>query len=140
MKRISLRPVVAVLLLAATTVMMACSNGSAQKFKTVSVQTIDSLRQYDTSIVILDVRTAEEYTGESGHLPHAKLIPVQELESRINELASDKGKTIVAYCHSGRRSATASGILTSNGYTVLNMSGGIIAWNNAHLPVEHSRK
>lgn len=139
MKPVALKSVIAVLLLAAMTVMTSCSNGSAQEFKTVSVQTVDSLRRHDASITILDVRTPEEFNSTTGHLPQAKLIPVQELESRINELAQNKGKTIITYCRTGKRSATASGILSGKGFTVINMDGGITAWNEAQLPVERSK-
>lgn len=127
---------IALLIIGFAVTLGACSNSSAQEYKTVSVQTVDSLRHYDSSITILDVRTPEEYVSESGHLPKAKLIPVTELDSRIAELTPDKGKTIVVYCHSGRRSATASGMLASKGYHVLNMDGGITAWNSAGLPTE----
>ncbi|HET9136964.1 MAG TPA: rhodanese-like domain-containing protein [Candidatus Kapabacteria bacterium] len=136
MKSTLLKTGIAGLLFAASITLIQCSNGSAQGFRTVSVQTADSLRQNDSSVIILDVRTREEYSSETGHLPKAQLIPVQELESRIDELAPYKNKTIITYCRTGRRSETAAAILSKNGYSVLNMQGGIASWNDAHLPVE----
>jgi len=80
-------------------------------------------------LMILDVRTKDEYESQTGHLPGAILIPVQELENRFHELDSLKGKEIVAYCLAGGRSARASKFLGERGFKVLNMVGGITAWN-----------
>jgi rhodanese-related sulfurtransferase len=85
------------------------------------------------NLVILDVRTKGEY--DSGHIYNATLIPVADLPTRIGELASHKNDPILVYCGSGGRSATASGILDSNGFTqVNNMLGGITAWKSAGYP------
>jgi len=72
------------------------------------------------NLVILDVRTQEEY--DEGHLENAVLIPVSELESRLDEL--DVEDEILVYCRSGVRSATASQTLVDNGFSsVYNMLG-----------------
>jgi rhodanese-related sulfurtransferase len=85
-------------------------------------------------LVVLDVRTQTEYVG--GHICGAVLIPVSELEARIGELAGHENHEIIVYCKSGGRSATASGILDSHGFTkVYNMLGGISAWKSAGYPV-----
>ncbi len=83
-------------------------------------------------VLVLDVRTVAEYN--SGHIPDAILIPVLELESRLDELrASDH---ILVYCRSGVRSARAAGILIDNGFTrVSNMKGGIIEWQDKGFPI-----
>jgi rhodanese-related sulfurtransferase len=125
------------LLLIAVTLGVAvasCSDGAAQGYQTYSAKDVNTFLMQDTSAIVLDVRTPEEYSSETGHLKNAKLIPVQELESRLAELASSKSKTIVAYCRTGHRSAAASQILTKNGFKVVNMEGGITAWNDAGLP------
>ena len=44
-------------------------------------------------------------------------------------------KTIAVYCRSGKRSALAAGGLTKEGYKVVNLRGGIIAWKEAEMPV-----
>lgn len=83
-------------------------------------------------VVVLDVRTVDEYNA--GHIPDTILIPVLELESRLDELrVSDH---ILVYCRSGVRSAKAAGILIDNGFTrVSNMKGGFIQWQAKDLPV-----
>ena len=88
----------------------------------------------DTAIIILDVRTPAEYKSETGHLKKAILIPVQELEKRIDELNKYRGKEIIAYCRTGHRSTAATEILLKHGYNVMNMSGGITQWNVEKLP------
>jgi rhodanese-related sulfurtransferase len=83
-------------------------------------------------VVLLDVRTQEEY--DSGHIPDALLIPLSELESRLDEL--NPADHILVYCRSGHRSAEAASILIANSFTrVYNMAGGILQWQAEGLPV-----
>jgi rhodanese-related sulfurtransferase len=89
----------------------------------------------DPSVVLLDVRTENEYRSDSGHLEHSLLIPVQELAHRIGELARYKTRTIIAYCRSGNRSGVAAAFLAKNGFTAMNMEGGMLKWNVENLPV-----
>ena len=102
---------------------------------TITVQQTHERIAADTSIVLLDVRTLHEWSGTSGHLKGALLIPLQELEERMKELEHFKEKTIVAYCRSGNRSGTATRVLTANGFKALNMVGGMLKWNEEQLPV-----
>ena len=94
----------------------------------------------DSTIVILDVRTEEEYTSETGHLENSKLIPIHELYSRISELDSLKGKQFLIYCRSGGRSANACSLLATKGFKVWNMDGGIIRWKKEGFPLIRSEK
>lgn len=85
-------------------------------------------------VVILDVRSQGEY--DEGHIYGAVLIPHTELEARIGELANNKNHEVIVYCRTGVRSAIASEILDSNGFTkVYNMLGGIQAWKAEGHPV-----
>ena len=93
------------------------------------------LLAHDTSIVVLDVRTQKEFSGETGHLAGALLIPIQELDKRVAELDPYKSKTILAYCRTGHRSGQAQRLLKEHGFKVLNMAGGILKWNEEKLPV-----
>ena len=87
--------------------------------------------------MLIDVRDAEEYRGELGHIAGARLIPLKELPERIEGLANAKDCDIVAICRVGVRSATAAAILTGMGFEhVWNLKGGMIEWNDAQLPVE----
>ena len=93
------------------------------------------LQQGDTTLQLLDVRTPEEYFSETGHIQGSILIPVQELRERSSELLPYRGKTIVAYCRSGHRSSQAADVLRGEGFSVLNMTGGIRSWNERMFPV-----
>jgi|GEM_PF-506565 phage shock protein E len=72
--------------------------------------------------LIVDVRTGEEYA--SGHYANAKNIPVDQVESRLNEFGNKEGK-IVVYCRSGGRSSKAKGILEANGFKNIVNGGGL---------------
>lgn len=82
--------------------------------------------------VLLDVRTPEEFN--SGHIPGAVNISVETLAARLSELPADK--TIVVYCRSGNRSATAAQILAEAGYSSIYDLGGINTWAAQGLPIE----
>ena len=84
----------------------------------------------EKNVTILDVRTKDEYQS-IGHIKNAILIPVQELEARIDELKKFKNRKILVYCASGSRSVSASRILKKNGFTPYNMNGGISSWKNS---------
>jgi len=81
---------------------------------------------------IIDVRGRAEY--EQGHIPGVPNIPVGHLSARIAELPTDK--PIVVQCHLGTRSAIAASVLLGRGVrNVINLAGGIVAWQRAGLPV-----
>ena len=88
--------------------------------------------------ILVDVRDEAEYRGELGHVAGARLIPLKELTQRApQELSGSEARDIVAICRVGVRSATAAAILTGLGFEhVWNLKGGMIDWNDAHLPVE----
>ena len=84
--------------------------------------------------LLLDVREPDEYSA--GHAPNAKLVPLGQLSSRLQELATYKDKPIVVMCRSGRRSAQAVSILKDAGFSqVSNVQGGIQSWESAGLEV-----
>jgi sulfur dioxygenase len=84
---------------------------------------------------ILDVRGADEFTGELGHIEAAQLVPLGDLEGRVGDIPTDQ--PVVAVCKSGRRSAQATVILKKQGFQdVASLRGGMLSWNAANLPVE----
>jgi rhodanese-related sulfurtransferase/DNA-directed RNA polymerase subunit RPC12/RpoP len=87
------------------------------------------------SVLLLDVRTAEEFNGTAkekfGRLKNALNIPVQELKDRLKELEPYKNKNIVVYCSHAHRSAAAAYQLTQNGFTkVTNLLYGMHMWKD----------
>ncbi|PMP77381.1 MAG: rhodanese-like domain-containing protein [Sulfurihydrogenibium sp.] len=96
--------------------------------------------QQEKNIIILDVRTPEEY-DKDGHIPNSILIPVQVLPQYIKDLEKFKDKKILVYCRSGSRSSVASKFLEQNGFkNVYNLKYGIIDWKKEGLPVEYGVK
>ena len=89
-------------------------------------------------LYILDVRSAEEYAVD-GHIAGAHLIPLPELSQRSVELPHDQ--TIICVCRSGNRSGVACSQLASRGFApVVNMAGGMLAWNRAGLPAKQGQE
>jgi len=104
------------------------------KFESINSKVAyEMIEQNDGNLTILDVRTVDEFKKD-GHLVDAKLIPLQLLGKNLNML--DKSKKILVYCRSGSRSVSASRILSDAGFTVVNMSGGIIDWKAEKLPLK----
>ena len=79
-----------------------------------------------TDYIILDVRTEQEY--DMGHIPGAKLIPVDDINVKAPSILTDKNAVILVYCRSGNRSKTASQALAEMGYVNVYEFGGITTW------------
>ncbi|MHA1448987.1 MAG: rhodanese-like domain-containing protein [Candidatus Hodarchaeales archaeon] len=95
-------------------------------FITISVTEASNLVISNSNLVIIDVRSQQEYN--EGHIGGAILIPLNELNT-TSSLPVDKESPIIVYCHSGLRSAIASQQLEDQGYTkVMNMEGGFNEW------------
>jgi sulfur dioxygenase len=87
--------------------------------------------------VLLDVREADEFIGELGHIAGSILIPLRHLPERARELEKYQEREIIAICRAGVRSSTAAAILGGLGFEhVCNLKGGMLDWNDAKLPVE----
>ena len=98
----------------------------------VSIDTASGLIEDNPDMVLLDVRTTTEYS--EGHIKDAVNIPVDTLETRLDELSQDD--EILVYCRTGNRSSTAVNILEENGFTKLyHMHEGISVWIEQGYPV-----
>ena len=94
-----------------------------------------AVRIADPDVVLLDVRTEKEFND--GHIQNALNIDIKQsgfAEKAKAALPADK--TIAVYCRSGKRSVTAAGKLAAEGYKVVNLEGGIMAWKEAGKPVK----
>ncbi|MCA9952689.1 MAG: rhodanese-like domain-containing protein [Anaerolineales bacterium] len=142
MKKIALFSVLIVLLVSlaacggATETAVAPSapdNSTTQELPVqIDVQTAYELSQQD-DVFMLDVREQDEY--DEKHIPDITLIPMSELQSRVDEIPTDK--TVVVTCRSGNRSGQVTDFLRQNGFdNVHNMQGGINEWEAAGFAVE----
>lgn len=113
------------------------SIASLHNVRRVNASELIQLIKQETPPVIIDVRNAEEYSGELGHIPNSRLIPLNQLAEESGKL-EDLGQPIVLVCRAGVRSVTAAAILTGLGFTnVRDLEGGMVNWNEENLPVEN---
>ncbi len=97
----------------------------------------EAKKRIDKGAVLVDVREQNEF--DELRIPGSILVPLSEFQTRFDELPKDK--ELVMQCRSGARSGRMTEFLLANGYTnVVNMAGGILAWNEAGLPVEPGKK
>ena len=108
------------------------SSSSQKQVVNLSVQ--DLLKRYKAGekLLIVDVRTPEEFAA--GHIEGALLSPLQNVEEGVKKIAKDQ--QIILICRSGNRSLQAYNILAGLGYTnLINVTGGMIDWEKAGGPV-----
>ena len=108
----------------------SCAQQS-QNSQIVNISAADLKAKIDAgeNVLVLDVRTPEEFDGPLGHIEGAVLIPVDQLAGRVGELAESKDKEVVVVCRSGNRSRAGTQIMMENNFKAVNMAGGMIAWN-----------
>ncbi len=83
---------------------------------------------------LVDVRQPEEFTGELGHIAGAELHPLASLDA--GAAGWDPAAPVVVLCRSGGRSGRAAMVLENLGFSrVASMAGGMLAWNDAGLPL-----
>ena len=98
----------------------------------VDVDTVHAIKD-NAGVFLIDVREPDEYAA--GHIPGMTLIPMGEVASRLTELPRDK--EIIVTCRTGNRSSQIADLLREQGFTnVHNMTGGIVAWEEAGYAVE----
>lgn len=95
----------------------------------ISIQ--EAAAQRDAGAFILDVREPSEWN--EFHVPGSTLIPLGQLQARVNEVPKDK--PVVVVCRSGNRSKPGRDILKQAGFeNVTSMNGGLTQWKNEGLP------
>jgi phage shock protein E len=93
---------------------------------------VQAMKSQSPKPFLLDVRTPDEY--KQGHVSGAELIPLDELLSKKTQIP--KEREVICICASGSRSSVAARQLSSLGYKVSNMRGGMARWSSAGLPVK----
>jgi rhodanese-related sulfurtransferase len=125
----SLRIALSVFLLFQAT-LVSCQEGGSAEVKIVDKSAVTALLQkVETGEVqLLDVRTAAEFN--KGAIPGAINLDIRGAEFKEQLGDFDTDKPIIIYCHSGGRSAKASGILESLGFTqIFDYKGGYSDWS-----------
>jgi rhodanese-related sulfurtransferase len=83
--------------------------------------------------IVVDVREPGEFAQT--HILNSRNVPLGEIEARIKELERFKDKPVIVSCATGNRSGSAASVLRKHGFTnVVNLAGGVAAWQQAGLP------
>lgn len=89
-------------------------------------------------MLVLDVRAAEDFAGEQGHIAVATNIPVEELAVRLAEISDYQERPVIIVCRTDRKSVQAAKILAENGFADVHVARlGMTAWNEQGYEVEH---
>ncbi len=116
-----------ILALVALVIYLLASSGGASAGTTSLAREIsvdEAHTMYKNGVFVLDVRTQQEW--DEYHAPNTTLIPLDQLQSRLNELPKDK--EIVVVCRSGNRSQQGRDILLAAGFNATSMAGGLKEW------------
>ena len=93
------------------------------------------MQRKDPDLVVLDVRTPAEFAA--GHVPGARNISHDFLQSSIESLYPMRDKLVVVYCRSGRRTQLAVDVLQKSGFKRLaHLEGDYLAWEAQQRPIE----
>lgn len=107
---------------------------AATAIPTITVPELKQRMEAGERLFLLDVRSADEYAYD-GHIVGAHLLPLPMLALRLNELPKDT--PIICVCRSGNRSGVAAEQLMRQGFSdVTNLTGGMVAWARAGLPMK----
>ena len=98
--------------------------------QTITVEELSTLIESDNSLQLIDVRSPGEYA--SGHLPRALNIPLEQADSRIDDLGDGP---VAILCQSGTRAGMACDMLKEHHQNLLVVEGGTQAWIQAGKPV-----
>lgn len=100
-------------------------------------QAATKLINHDDGVVV-DVRPMADYS--QGHIINSINIPANSLKTQLNSLEKYRQKPIIVACRSGAQSSAACKQLQKAGFEkVFNLHGGILAWQNANLPISRKK-
>ncbi len=94
----------------------------------IDVEQVKAMIDAGEPLVLLDCREQAEY--DLVHLDNSLLVPMSEIQNRLDELTSFQESPLVVYCHLGGRSLQVTHWLRQQGYAnTVSMAGGIDAWS-----------
>ena len=111
--------------------------GKLRKGSMLSITELKQKLDADDDVLLLDVRTPEDYNGEQGHIAGSILIPLEELEQRLGELSDYLEKPVITICRTDRKSAKAAQLLAQKGFADVHVAKmGMTDWIKNNYPVE----
>jgi len=96
--------------------------GNLRRGSMMSTEDFRQRRDTDRDLLVLDVRTAEDFVGEQGHIDGAMNIPVEELQQRMAELGDQLEYPVAIVCRTDKRSVKAALLLTEEGFADVHVS------------------
>ena len=110
------------------------------KGRTLSIDALEQELKNNANLMLLDVRSVDDYQGELGHIDGSINIPLEQLAQRLSDIDSHLDKPIAIICSKVGRSKQASHLLTRNGFTLVYVvKGGIKQWQKTGLPLNQSQ-
>ncbi len=110
--------------------------GNLRRGPMIDIPEFKQLLETKKNLLVLDVRTAEDFVGEQGHIEGAVNIPVEELQQRMDEIGKRLEQPVAIVCRTDKRSAKAALLLTEEGFADVHVvRGGMTKWIEAGLPV-----
>lgn len=95
----------------------------------ITVRELKTKMETGAEVILIDVREPHEH--EAFNIG-GRLIPLGQVPAALAELYHHQDDEVVVYCRSGRRSATAQGLMQQAGFAnVRNLIGGVLAWQEA---------
>jgi rhodanese-related sulfurtransferase len=118
-----------VVLIFATGAFLWRQNKRMREQSWIDVEELKRRTEAQEDLLVMDVRTPEDFIGEQGHLAFARNLPLEELKGRIDELSDNTQRPIAIVCRTDRRSAKAEALLAKKGFTDVHVvRGGMTAW------------
>ena len=110
--------------------------GRLRRGPMMDVENVKQKLDAGEDFLLLDVRSAEDYVGEQGHVKGSLLIPLEELNTRLSEIENFLEKTVMTICRTDRRSEKAAQILAKHGFADVHVvKQGMTDWNAKGYPI-----
>jgi rhodanese-related sulfurtransferase len=101
-------------------------------FHRVSPAVAYEIQRDSPGILILDLRAPEEYQGDTGHVPRARNIPLDELPYRLIDISGFREETLLVYCRDTPCGEQGMRVLVASGFDdAILIEGGMDAWIRA---------
>ena len=108
------------------------------RYKHIGMDEAAKMMKADKNVVIVDVRTQEEY--DKKHVLGAICVPIEDIRAGKLDKLPDKNKTLLLYCWTGRRSEDSAAILAKQGYKNVYEFGGLVDWTGDVEGAEAGKK
>ena len=133
-----IRKVLLALALLAVVAFLPSLIGKLRRGAMIDIADLKQRLDAGADVLVLDVRTAQDFVGEQGHIATVTHIPVEELAARLEDISEYQERPVIIVCRTDRKSAKAARILAQNGFADVHIARmGMTAWNKLGYAVEH---